>query len=215
MAHNQFFYRIDGLDLTPGNKTAGFCFSVSTQVMALLAKEPVSQEEIDRLMTRARKRLSRLVSQPATLAANAEILFFENTVCPRAFISDAMFGGSIGADPETFGKLLTPHPVDRIGPEVEFTPHNCDLAEQALILVVLAQTWTEYAWAKLSEIAGRGGPAVESSYLVRWEDKPAQLTPYWDVAEHSGAPVVESFDSEGKRVKVYRLVNERYEAHLD
>ncbi|AQH05774.1 hypothetical protein A9R05_42925 (plasmid) [Burkholderia sp. KK1] len=215
MAHNQFFYRIDGLDLTPGNKTAGFCFSVSTQAMAVLAKEPVLQEEIDRLMTHARKRLSRFGSDPAKSAANAEILFFENTACPRAFISDAIFGGSIGADPETFGKLLTPHPLDRIGPEVEFTPHNCDLAEQALILVVLAQTWAEYAWAKLSEFAGRGGSAMESSYLVHWEGKPRQLTPYWDVAEHSGAPVVESFDSEGKRVKVYRLVNGRYEAHQD
>ena len=211
MARDDFFYRIDGLDLKPGNKTAGFCFSVSTEAMVLLAKEPVPQEEIDRLMASARKRLSRVSTR--TVPVNAEILFFENTACPRAFISDAMIGGSIGADPETFARLLTPHPVDRIGREVQFTPHNCDLAEQALVLVVLAQTWAEYAQAKLFMIAHRGGPAVETSYLVRWDNKPPQLTPYWELAEHSGAPVIESFDSEGKRVKVYRQESGRYAAY--
>lgn len=56
----RFFYRIDGFDLVPGNKTAGFCFSVLTQALCDLIQIQVPAVEIERLMSGIHRRIERV-----------------------------------------------------------------------------------------------------------------------------------------------------------
>lgn len=148
----RFFYRIDGFDLVPGNKTAGFCFSVLTQALCDLIQIQVPAVEIERLMSGIHRRIERVGGSVREAGQQAQIMFVEGTACPRAFIADPLFGGSLGADPEAFGRLQRPDRLDWIGPEVEYKPHNCDTQDQAIILVVLVQAWAEYARAKLRHL---------------------------------------------------------------
>lgn len=151
MDKHRFFYRIDGLYLVPGNKTAGFCFSVSTQALADLIQIQVPTIELERLMSGIHQRIVRVGGSAHEAGQQAEILFVEGTACPRAFVSDPMFGGSLGADPETFSRLQRPDRLDWIGPEVDYTPHNCDTPAQSIVLVVMVQSWAEYARSKLRQ----------------------------------------------------------------
>lgn len=208
---SNFFYRIDGFDLFPGNKTAGFCLSIATPALIQLVREKVPNGELDHLMVLVHERLGRLGNSFKKLGKNAQILFVEGTACPRAFISDPSFGGSIGADPETFSRLMRPHPLDWIGPEVEYTPHNCDAPAQAMILMVLAQTWAEYAQIKLHDIA-RAKPAPETYYVGNPDGGAAQMFFMREAAERSNSPIITSFDSSGREVKVYALVDGEYVA---
>lgn len=103
-------------------------------------------------MSGIHRRIERVGGSVREAGQQAQIMFVEGTACPRAFIADPLFGGSLGADPEAFGRLQRPDRLDWIGPEVEYTPHNCDTPDQAIILVVLVQAWAEYARAKLRHL---------------------------------------------------------------
>jgi hypothetical protein len=153
---HEFFYRFDGLSLVSGNKTAGFCVQVSTAAMKVLAKVAIDPEEHERLVVQMRERLDRAQLMPKTLRHSAGVSMLENTACPRFFTTDSMFGGSLGANPEELGWLLSKDNVeDWVGPSFSFTPHNVDSAKQAMTLVLLVETWGEWAYDKL-QLAGYG-----------------------------------------------------------
>ena len=139
------FYRFEGLDLLPGNKKAGFYFIVDTQVLRDLCHVKVHAADQQLLTTHAQERAARVQLLNKRGRASMNILFHQDTAAPRAFCVDPMFGGSIGADPEDFARLSRPDFLDYIGEEVVYTPHNVDLPQQALVLLLMAQTWAEWA----------------------------------------------------------------------
>lgn len=145
-----FFYRFDGLDLIPGNKTAGFAMLLDSVAFVRLGELKCSEEQQARVNEEARARVLRaqLISKRYVEACG--IVFFEDTACPRYFVSDAAFGASLGCDPENFGRMQHPEALSWLRTYVEYTPHNTDSPKQALALLVLAQTWAEWAGVKLS-----------------------------------------------------------------
>lgn len=97
---------------------------------------------------------------------SASIGFYGDTGCPRFFVADPMFGGSIGANPETFSRLLRHDALEWLGPTVDFTPHNVDTPKTALALMLLAQTWAEWA---LSELSMRAKELADIPTLVPFD----------------------------------------------
>ncbi|MBU9200108.1 hypothetical protein KTD31_01655 [Burkholderia multivorans] len=143
-----FFTRIDYLNLVPGNKTAGFVLAVSTQALKALAAISVTDEEVHELNRRARERVSRAGLLPATLVEDCGFELRLGGV-PSHFWVSQMFGGSIGARPEELSWLSVPEKAEWLGEELEYSPHNVDTPAQALVLVILSQTWAEWAQGKL------------------------------------------------------------------
>lgn len=142
---NRFFYRMHGLDLMPGNKSAGFVLSVDTAALHELTHIDVSLDDQDRLVDRARERAARAQLGSKALRESMGLWFLGDTPVPRVFSTHPSFGGSLGADPETFSRLKGAGSVEFIGPEVDYTPHNVDRPVDAMLLMMLAQTWGEWA----------------------------------------------------------------------
>lgn len=141
----EFFYRIDHLGLHPGNKTAGFVALVSTEMLMALRAIPVSKASYDNLIQEMQDRLARTSLLTPKSIASCGVALLDNSACPRFFTADPMFGGSIGANPEDLLKLTRPDAVEWLGSSLAYTPHNVDLPDQALALVILFQTWAEWA----------------------------------------------------------------------
>jgi len=40
--------------------------------------------------------------------------------------------------------------LERLGPTLDYTPHNCDAPVQAIALIIMVQTWAEWAHHRLS-----------------------------------------------------------------
>ncbi len=146
-----FFYRFEGLDLIPGNKTAGFVLQLEPRAFAALCAVSVTPGAQELVNERARERLCRAGLQGKRSARNSAIVFLGESACPRYFMTDPMFGASIGCDPESFSRASQPESLEWLGPYVEYTPHNTDTPKQALTLLVLAQTWAEWAQWKLPQ----------------------------------------------------------------
>jgi hypothetical protein len=144
-----FFTRIDGLTLTPGNKTAGFCLSVSVPAAHVLSTLAVSAEELQRVRSDAlaRVRNSGLLTGDAVDDCGFE--FFNGSSLPRYFWVSRMFAASIGADPTDLADVANATRARDLGPELSFTPHNCDAPAHALVLMILVQAWAEWAWGRL------------------------------------------------------------------
>ncbi len=143
-----FFYRFEGLSLVPGNKTAGFDFVLASPALLTASRLEMSPEARSRLHASVLERLrhARLASRTDT--RHLGILFHGSSWAPRAFSEDAVFGGSLGADPETFGWLERENGLAWLGEEVRYTPHNVDTPRQALRLMLLVQAWAEaFQWA--------------------------------------------------------------------
>jgi len=147
----EFFYRFEGFDLIRGPKAAGFVLVVATEALARLHAVEVAVEEYQQLQMRALERISRIEKMKKTLLSRAQLVLFPGTAMPMRFVTDPVFGASIGAEPETLGRLAEEgvQAVEHVGSVVEYTPHNCDTPVQALMLFILAQTWAEWAHDKL------------------------------------------------------------------
>ncbi len=146
-----FFYRFEGLSLTPGNKTAGFDFVVATRALVAASRLEMTGDERARLQTAVVERLRHAKLASRTDTRHLGILFHGNSWAPRAFSEDAVFGGSLGADPETFGRLSNEDVLEWLGEDVRFTPHNVDAPRQALRLLLLAQAWAEAVALRLPQ----------------------------------------------------------------
>ncbi len=149
MTAHQFFYKFDFMDLTPGNKAAGFVLQVSTEALVALTKVPLSAEEQTHMILEARARILRAELLSSAVVDSAGIAFHKNSGCPRIFMVDAMFGSSIGANPETFSHLERDNATGWLGPTVDYTPHNVDAPKASLAIMLLAQTWAEWAGMQL------------------------------------------------------------------
>jgi len=147
---HDFFYRFDGLDLISGNKTAGFCVEMSTATLKALLNVAVSAEDYQSLIVQMRERLERADLLPEIQRRSSGIMLLEGTAVPRVFTTDPMLGGSLGANPEELAWLRDKDNYQEwLGVSLSYTPHNVDVAKQALTLVLLVQTWAEWAHMKL------------------------------------------------------------------
>lgn len=152
----RFFTRIEGLDLTPGNKSAGFVFSVSVPALRQLATVEVSDEAWARLNACAIERVTRAGLVSAEQAAAGGLARYQGSAVPKSFWVDPGFAGSLGADPEWLSFALNADGLEEalLEHEVEYTPHNVDTPQQALVLLILVQTWSEWAAAQLQLLQG-------------------------------------------------------------
>ncbi|KWU19034.1 hypothetical protein [Burkholderia cenocepacia] len=149
---HDFFYRLEGLSLIPGNKSSGFSVAVSTEALKALSKMTVSDKDYQRLLSRMSERLERANLLPDILRQESGVALLDDTACPRFFTTDPTLGGSLGANPEELGWLRTKENAEKwLGSSVSFTPHNVDTPAQALSLVILVETWGEWAYDKLQD----------------------------------------------------------------
>lgn len=150
---HDFFYRFDGLDLVSGNKTAGFRVEMSTATLKALSKVTVSAEDYQALVSQMRERLERANLLPKSLRRHSGVTLLDATAVPRIFTTDPMLGGSLGANPEELAWLRDKdNYAEWLGDSLSYTPHNVDAARQALTLVILVQTWAEWAHMKLQRL---------------------------------------------------------------
>lgn len=147
---SRYICRVIGFDLTPGNKSAGFVLSVDTVALNELAHAPVSEKVQDDVVLQARMRAERARLGSKLMRSGMGIWFLEDTLVPRVFSSHSCFGGSVGADPETFSRLKSADFLQMIGSDTEYTPHNVDAPVDAMLQMMLVQTWSEWATALLS-----------------------------------------------------------------
>lgn len=140
----EFLHRIEGLCLTPGNKTAGFDALISTQVLKQLLALPVDSRLQEDLLTTMRERVLVADLLPRELAERCGVVLVTGTLCPRFFVTDPALGGSVGADPNEIERLPRDDAEEWIGPVVVYTAHNVDTAAQALALLVMVETWVEF-----------------------------------------------------------------------
>lgn len=139
---NRFIYRIHDFDLLPGNKAAGFMLSVDAKALRELSHLSVTRPEQLAVMKRARERAQNAGLGNDTFREAMGIQFYAATPVPRFF---SALSGSIGADPEAFPKLQKPGFVQSMAHGIEYTPHNVDAPMEALLLMLLVQTWGEWA----------------------------------------------------------------------
>jgi hypothetical protein len=144
-----FFTRIDYMSLKPGNKTAGFFLAVAVSALKTLGTVQVTDEERARLLEDAKTRVRRAELLPAELVEECGLELLSGSGIPRYFWVNQMFGGSLGANPDELDKVSRPDQADWLGEEMMYTPHNVDAPKQALVLMILVQTWAEWAWGKI------------------------------------------------------------------
>lgn len=144
-----FFTRIDGLTLTPGNKTAGFCLSVSVPAAQVLSTQTISEDEMERVRTEARLRVRNSGLLSGDAADDCGFEFLNGTAVPRYFWVNRMFAASVGADPGDLADIVDASRARDLGPELSYTPHNVDAPVHALVLMILVQAWSEWAWGRL------------------------------------------------------------------
>jgi hypothetical protein len=149
--HNvpEFFSRIEGLSLTPGNKSAGFNAVVSTDVLKRLREMQISEEQHTHLLMRMRERILNAKLLPKKQLGRCGVVLDNGSWCPRCFITDPAFGGSIGADPSELERLRAQDAMEWIGSTMTYTPHNVDVPSAALALLVMFETWAEMARLQL------------------------------------------------------------------
>lgn len=150
-----FFNRIDYMTLTPGNKSAGFFLAVSAKALEQLGSMTVSEGEGESLVAEARTRVQHAELLPKKMVADCGFERYQGTAVPRSFWVNRMFASSLGADPDWLRYVTDPEMSEVMGDEVSYSPHNVDSPTQALALMILVQTWSEWAGAKLAA-AGRG-----------------------------------------------------------
>lgn len=144
-----FFYRFNHMSLIPGSKQAGFTVEFSTSVLKELSATPRDPGVLQSLTVEMRGRLLRAALLPKAATLQSCIQFREGSFCPLGFATDPVFGASVSADPEEMRLLPRPDALEYIGSTMTFTPHNVDSPRQALALVVMVETWAEWAYALL------------------------------------------------------------------
>lgn len=161
-----FFTRIDFMTLEPGNKTAGFLFNVAVPAIEALNTVQVSEAEWAQLVADSQLRLRRAGVLSDELVAESGLGQFKGTAVPRSFWVGRTFAAGLGAEPSELEEAATPESAPYLGPELAYSPHNVDAPAQALGLMILVQTWSEWAWAKLAlAAASKAKTAGQDSHL--------------------------------------------------
>ena len=149
-------YRFEHYALTNGPKQAGFVFVVPSPILLELSTIETTPEHVARLAEMCKDRLHNLYAARMVrkrLLDSASVTLLGTTPVPRFFSADPIFGGSLGADPETFSRFRAPNALEWLGPEVAYTPHNVDTATTSVMLTVLVVTWAEWAQTMLYKAA--------------------------------------------------------------
>lgn len=144
-----YFYKFEGLRLLPGEKRSGFDFSVSAQALRTLRTVPLGAQAQSVVLDDARQRIRHAGLAKPLLVDTAALHYVQGSWCPRWFEIGREFGSSLGADPSELQRILEAHPQDGGPEELVFTPHNVDTPGMALSLMLLAQTWAEWAQSVL------------------------------------------------------------------
>lgn len=142
-----FFHRLEGLTLLAGNKTSGFSLILDAAAAQEMANQPVKPSWLTSLQETIEKRVARsgLVNKEDPVRYGVEL--FQDSLCPAYFYTDKAFGGSVGADPTDQGRLLEGESgLSYIGPFFDYTPHNVDMPSQAMLLMLMIETWAEWAY---------------------------------------------------------------------
>ena len=149
-----FFYRFECFDLVPGNKTAGFVMHVSTEALKRLCEATATAEERKHLLSLQAERVgnSGLVA-PDEQESCGMAFYGSSSACPLMFTTDPTLGGSLGANPQELARLAEGHGEEYFGPSIEYAPHNVDSPAQAMVLMILALAWAEWAHTKLVRLA--------------------------------------------------------------
>lgn len=146
---DEFFYRFDHLNLIHSNKQAGFHFILKKEAALKLKAVRMTVEEYQYLTIKMRERLLRAKLMTARTVGNAGFSCAEGTACPTFFTTHSMFGGTISADPNDIEMLQRDDAAEQLLPSMTFTPHNMDTPTQALCLLIMIETWAEWAICKL------------------------------------------------------------------
>lgn len=145
----EFFWKAEGLCLTPGNKTAGFSIFVDPSAALRLHQIEATDADIKRLAVQTERCLLNSGIASVEQARGARVKLHGSGSCPAYFVESGPFGGSIGASPEVLAKLSLTESSDSFWPYIEYTPHNVDAPVQAIRLFILAQTWGEWAYTQM------------------------------------------------------------------
>jgi hypothetical protein len=94
-----FFCRIDGFDITPGWKSAGFFLTVSTGALRQLRQMEASSEHRQALLDRVHERLSLAGVLPKKAVQFCGLSFVGISACPHVFTTDPTMGASLGGNP--------------------------------------------------------------------------------------------------------------------
>ncbi len=154
-----FFTRIDFMTLTPGNKSAGFELAVATKALEVLGGIAVSDDEWNRQVETARERLRNSGLLLDAMVEDCGFQRFEGTAVPRNFWVNRSFAASLSAEPQLQHYVRDPQMSQVLGTEACYSPHNVDSPVHALALHILVQAWSEYAWAKLTQMRQQQGGA--------------------------------------------------------
>lgn len=149
-------YRLEHYALTNGPKQAGFVLCVPSSTLLELSTIETTPGQVARLAEMCKDRLHNLYAARMVrkrLLDSASVTLLGTTPVPRFFSADPVFGGSLGADPETFSRFRAPNALEWLGPEVAYTPHNVDTATTSVMLTVLVVTWAEWAQTMLYKVA--------------------------------------------------------------
>lgn len=144
----EFFSRIEGLDLTPGSKQAGFVLVLSGEAAVRLRSIKPSERSVSELHAMVANRLANAGVVSKTVQQSCRVVLAEGSAFPLVIMTSSI-GGSLGLGGEEVRRLAEPDAHEWVGPVVELTPHNVDTPKDALALLVMAQTWAEWAYSTM------------------------------------------------------------------
>lgn len=171
-----FFYRFSNMQFLPGR--SGFELAVSSAVLWSAARAALTREAALALQQEMQARVYRSGVLGRRACSRLFVAFDDSTAAVRL----------LGIDEETPGRLepmtsdlfstMRAQPVSRIerfiGPEARYVASGVERPQQALALLVMAQTWLEWLplYLALGERAKKS-PAGAGLEAVQYFDGPA------------------------------------------
>lgn len=157
---HQFFYRIDGLSLAAGNKSAGFSVEVRVKTLLELSKTPMDPKIHESLMEQMRERILNAGVLPKRIVQHCGFALRKGSCVPLMFTTHPAFGSSLCGDPnflealsdiddKEFSDVLAVYD-DLDDTSISYTPHNVDSPGHALALLIMFETWAEWAYLQLA-----------------------------------------------------------------
>lgn len=148
MSAKEFFCRIDGFDMKPGSKRAGFTVVLDGESAIRLRNIKISEKDAANLNEMVAGRLAHAEVVNEATQKSCRVILAESSAFPKVIMTSAI-GGSIGLDGEVVRRLVLDDANQWVGPVVEMTPHNVDSPKEALALMVMVQTWAEWAYTQM------------------------------------------------------------------
>lgn len=148
MAAKEFFCRIDGFDMKPGSKQSGFTVVLDGESAVRLRNIKITEKDASSLNEMVASRLAHAEVVNEAIQKSCRVILAESSAFPKIIMTSGI-GGSIGLDGEEVRRLGLDDANQWVGPVVEMTPHNVDSPKEALALMVMVQTWAEWAHTQM------------------------------------------------------------------